>query len=452
MQLHDLSKWSGGTMQGDNVSVNRVVIDSRQVAQGDTFLALKGDRFDGHDFLAAAKQAGAVAAVVERPTELFANQVVVNNSRLALGRIGSGWCKQFAMQRVAVTGNAGKTSVKEMIATLLGEQALVTQGNFNNDIGVPLTLLRAKANHQFGVFELGANHPGEITWTASLVKPDVALITNVTGAHLEGFGSMQGIANAKAEIFSGVKAGGTAIINQDDGFADFFAEQAQAKGLKIITVSRMGKADFVATNIELTAAGSRFKLTRKGKPYFVELSLAGEHQVSNALQAIAAVEALGVEVIKHLDRLAAMTPVSGRMVQHTYANGVLVDDTYNANPGSVKAAGEWLATQKTHRVFVLGNVGELGPTSAELHKQMGKTLASLGINQLVAVGDMAALAAKAFGANGQVVANQAAAVPLVKAALEAGSAVLVKGSRSAEMEQVVHGVLGINTNSDRGAH
>ena len=452
MQLHDLSRWSNGTRVGEDLVVNRVVIDSRQVAQGDAFLALKGDRLDGHDFLAAAKRAGAVAAIVEQQTDLFDRQVVVGNSRQALGRIASGWCRQFAMQRIAVTGNAGKTSVKEMIAVLLGDHTLFTQGNFNNDIGVPLTLLRATDEHRFGVFELGANHPGEIAWTASLVKPDVALITNVTGAHLEGFGSMQGIARAKAEIFGGVKPGGTVVINLDDSFAEFFSAQATAKGLKLVTVSRMANADHVATNIQAMPDGTQFKLTRKGKPYHVRLSLVGEHQVSNALQAIAAVEALGVDVFKHLDRLARMTPVAGRMVQHAWANGVLVDDTYNANPGSVKAAGEWLATQPGERMLVLGNVGELGPASAELHRQMGKTLAALGINRLVAVGDLAALAAQAFGANGTVVADQAAAAPLVKAVLQSGGCVLVKGSRSAAMEQVVQAVLGIDQFTEQGAH
>ena len=443
MRLNDLAMWSEGKLVGADQSLNQLVIDSRRVAAGDVFLALKGERFDGHDFLAEVAQAGAQAAVVEQPTTAFANYVQVNDSRRALGLIAKGWCDQFALRRVAVTGNAGKTSVKEMIACLLGEHTLATAGNLNNDIGVPLTLLRADASQRFGVFELGASHAGEIAWTASLVQPEVVLITNVTGAHLGGFGSMQGIANAKAEIFAAAARGASAIINRDDSFADFFSEQARAAGLTLISVASASdsKADFRGSDWHEDAAGSHFVLHHQGNSWPVTLSLPGRHQLSNALQAIAAVAALGLDVSECLPRLASMQPVAGRMVRHQLACGLLVDDSYNANPGSVLAAGRWLATQPHPQLFVLGGVAELGEQEVALHQQMGRELAELSIDQLVTVGERARPAAAAFGKAALAVAQHDEALPCARDTLAAGGSVLVKGSRSAAMERVVDALL-----------
>lgn len=441
MRLSELAKWSGGKLLGADQALQKLTIDSRTVAAGDAFLALRGERFDGHDFLTQVAAAGAVGAVVESVTSAFSSQVQVDDSRRALGLIAKGWCDQFALKRVAVTGNAGKTSVKEMIACLLGEATLATAGNLNNDIGVPLTLLRADATHEFGVFELGASHGGEIAWTVSLVAPDVVLVTNVTGAHLGGFGSMQGIANAKAEIFAGAQKGARAIINRDDSFADFFTQQARAAGLEIITVSAQGAADFCASDWQEDAQGSRFILHHQGNSWPVLLSLPGRHQLSNALQAIAAVAALGVNVSERLPRLNGMAPVAGRMVRHDCGEGLLVDDSYNANPGSVLAAGQWLATQPRPQLFVLGGVAELGEQEVALHAQMGRDLAALKIDQLLTVGARARPAASAFGAGAQSVDRHEDALPQARQALSQGGSVLVKGSRSAAMEQIVNALL-----------
>lgn len=449
MRLSDLATWSGGSLNGADQTVRQLTIDSRKVTAGDAFLALRGERFDGHDFLAQVAAAGAVGAVVEKPVSGFPGYVQVDDSRRALGLIAKGWCDQFGLRRVAVTGNAGKTSVKEMIACLLGEDTLFTAGNLNNDIGVPLTLLRADASHRYGVFELGASHAGEIAWTASLVRPEVVLVTNVTGAHLGGFGSMQGIANAKAEIFAAAAPGARAIINRDDGFADFFTAQAQAAGLHIISVGSQGAADFSASGWREDAQGSHFVLHHQGNSQPVMLSLPGRHQLANALQAIAAVAALGLDVSERLHRLATLQPVAGRMVRHPLDKGLLVDDSYNANPGSVLAAGRWLATQPRPQLFVLGGVAELGEQEVALHQQMGRDLAALHIDRLLTVGERARPAAAAFGPGASALATHDDALPQARDVLAAGGSVLVKGSRSAAMEQLVKALLAEQRGNDR---
>lgn len=441
MYLSEFARFSEGRLVGADVAVGRVITDSRQLQAGDLFVALKGAHFDAHDFLAEAAAAGAIAALVEAPTEAFEHYILVADCRRALGLLAAGWYQQFALPSAAVTGNAGKTSVKEMIAALLGEHTLATQGNLNNDIGVPLTLLRANAEQHFGVIELGANHLGEIAWTASLVKPEVVLITNVTGAHLEGFGSLQGIANAKAEIFPAAAHNATAIINLDDAFADFFTAQAQKAGLKIVTVSANQPADFSATAWHEDANGGHFTLHWKGLARPVSLAWPGRHQLTNALQAIAAVVALGVDISARLAAFSTLPSVAHRMVRHACEAGLLIDDCYNANPGSVKVAAEWLATQPAPRLFVLGGVSELGPTEVALHQQMGVDMQAVGIEQLVTVGERAAPAANAFGDNATAVTSFVDAVPLAQSILQQGGSVLIKGSRSARLERLVNALL-----------
>lgn len=447
MQLRDVAAWSGGRLIGGDKTVARLITDSRQLQTGDVFLALSGERFDGHDFLSQAVDAGASAAVVEKPTNAFEQYVQVKNSRHALGKIAKGWSNQFAFRRVAVTGNAGKTSVKEMIAAMLGDNTLATQGNFNNDIGVPLTLLKADASYRYGVIELGANHAGEIAWTVSLAAPEVVVITNVTGAHLEGFGSMQGIANAKAEIFQTTAANAVAVINQDDSFANFFTQEAERRGLRIVTAGMENSADFRASNYTETPAGNCFTLTWQEGVADVTLPLPGRHQVMNALQAIAAVAALGADVSACLPRLSQLAPVAGRMVRHACFNGLLVDDSYNANPGSVQAAGQWLASQPGKRLFILGGVAELGEQTAALHWQMGQQLAAAGVDYLITVGELAQPAAEGFGDGASVVSERGEALTLARDILATGGSVLVKGSRTAGMEAVVNQLLEENTSN-----
>ena len=433
MRLSEIRDWTGGELRGADQTITSVSTDTRALGEGSLFVALRGERFDGHDFLAAARDAGARAALVERDQDLIDGQVRVADTRQALGRLAAGYAGRFAIPRVGVTGNAGKTTVKEMVAALLGENTLATRGNLNNDIGVPLTLLELNDSHRQAVIEMGANAPGEIAWTVSLVKPDVVLVTNVTGAHLEGFGSMDGIARAKAEIFTGCAPGATAIINNDDSYADFFAEQAREQGL---TLCRVGgtDGDLRAEFVCLDDAGADFLLQPLGVR--VRLPLVGAHQVGNALLALAAVQALGVDLAQAAPRLEKLKPVQGRMNVIDCAGGTLVDDTYNANPGSVRVAIAWLAGRPAPRALVLGAMGELGPDAETLIAELGQDAKQAGIETLITLPGARA-AAEAFGDGARPVEDNDHAAREAKGILAAGGTVLVKGSRFARMEQVV---------------
>lgn len=451
MWLSQIAQWTGGELIGEDLQINAVVTDTRAMTPGCLFVALKGERFDAHDFLAQAAAEGAVAALVDRDQSTFASAVKVADTRHGLGKLASGYADQFTAERMAVTGNAGKTTVKEMAAAMLGAETLATAGNFNNDIGVPLTLLRLRAEHRYAVIELGANAPGEIAWTSALTKPRVVLVTNVTGAHLEGFGSMQGIANAKSEIFGGCEPGGQAIINADDSFADFFASQAEQAGLQVTRISAREEADLYAEQIVLQQDKATFNLQPFG--HTVTVPLAGAHQVNNALMAIAAVRALGVSLEVALPRLEGLKPVPGRMNLHPVAGGLLVDDTYNANPGSVRAAIDWLAAQPAPRLLVLGAMGELGPQAESLVQELGVYAREKGLDQLVAMRG-AQTAASGFGDDANVADDYQQAVNWSAPVLQAGGTVLVKGSRTAGMEAVVKQLTQGNSpqTNNEGAH
>lgn len=438
MKLSQAAQAMDARMLGQDAEFNAVRIDSRRIEAGDLFVAIQGDRFDGHDFVAAVNDAGAVAAVVSRAVSVDMPQLVVADTRRALGLLAARWADQSPARRVAVTGNAGKTTVKEMIACMLGEQVLATRGNLNNDIGVPLTLLELQPEHHFGVFELGANAPGEIAWTVSLVRPEVALVTNVTGAHLEGFGSMQGIANAKAEIFEGVQAGGAAVINLDDDFAEFFSARARAHGLRVITVSvDQENADLYASDVSLTASSCHFRLHRAGNSWQVDLPLPGRHQVINSLMAAALVFELGLAPDSCLPKLAQLQPVKGRMNLMACQGGMLVDDSYNANPGAVKAAAQWLVLQSRPQALVLGDIAELGPTGPAIMRELGAALKQAGLDMLVTRGELADEAGAGFGEGARAAQSYEEAAAAVAPLLAVGGTVLVKGSRSAAMEHVV---------------
>lgn len=448
MWLSQVARWTGGKMHGQDLPLQAVVTDTRAMEPGCLFVALQGERFDAHEFLSQAQQGGAVAALVSQPQQTFTEAVQVNDTRQGLGQLAGGFAHTFAASRLAITGNAGKTTVKEMAALLLGDRTLATQGNLNNDIGVPLTLLRLHDQHRYAVVELGANAPGEIAWTSGLVQPEVALITNVTGAHLEGFGSMQGIAEAKAEIFTGCRPGGTAIINNDDGFAAFFADKAQAAGLHCVHIATESEAHWYATNIESDRAGSRFLLQPLGQT--VTIPLPGAHQVNNALMAIAAVSALGVEVAPLLDRLATLKPVPGRMQLHSVAAGTLVDDSYNANPGSVRAAIDWLADQPAPRQLVLGALGELGEQGARLLRELGEHARQAGVALVTLPG--AEDSALGYGEQARRAETMQQAADWSVPVLEQGGTVLVKGSRSAGTEAVVQQLTPGVSPQPEGAH
>lgn len=440
MKLSAAAQWTSGELMGRDVEYLGVSTDTRHIELGNLFVALRGDNFDGHDFLDEAARLGAAAAITERDTDAYPGYVRVADARRALGLLAAGWFTRFSLPTIAVTGSAGKTTVKEMLARMLGEEVLATHGNLNNDIGVPLTLLRATAEHRYAVIELGANAPGEIGWTTTLAQPGVAMVTNVGGAHLEGFGSMRGIAEAKSEIFRGVPAGGTAIINMDDDWADFFIERAGEQGLRILRVGMDGDHDLVARDIVAEDNAMRFVLVTGELEKAVRLPLPGRHQVSNALMALGAVQALGLPLEPAMARLAGLQSVPGRIHRAVCGAGTLLDDSYNASPGSVRAAIEVLASMPAPRALVLGAMAELGADSRALHESLGREAREAEIEQLITVAGEATPAAEGFGAGARALASHDEAVREAWPVLEAGGTVLVKGSRASRMDLVVDGL------------
>ncbi|PMG50138.1 UDP-N-acetylmuramoyl-tripeptide--D-alanyl-D-alanine ligase [Shewanella sp. 10N.286.52.B9] len=448
LMLSQLAQTLSGKLVGDDICIDDVSSDSRAMQANTLFVALKGLRFDGHSFAKTAIDNGAKALLVERQLELDIPQILVANSQIAMGEIGALVRAKVNPKAIALTGSNGKTTVKEMVAAILSQHhsVLYTAGNFNNEIGVPLTLLRLTQEHEYGVFELGANHQGEINYTSSLVMPQVALVNNIGHAHLEGFGSIEGVAHAKSEIFNHLSADGTAIINADDDFAEFMAQKSAAfKQLRFSKVATTD-ADIKALALKADASGCyAFNLEVSGQSHFVQLPLAGEHQVSNALAASAICTALGVALKDIINGLSSLTPVKGRMVPHKLGRILLVDDSYNANPTSVDAAINWLKQTRGFRCLVLGDLGELGDNSALLHAEVGQQAKSAGIDALFCCGQLSAETSKAFGSEHFSDSKFVAQAMIKKVNQLSGEVtILVKGSRSAAMETVVEVLLDAN--------
>jgi UDP-N-acetylmuramoyl-tripeptide--D-alanyl-D-alanine ligase len=430
---------------GENLTIANVSTDSRAIPAACLFVALKGERFDAHDFAATAIENGAKALLVERELALDIPQLIVANSQKAMGEIGALVRDIVSPICVALTGSNGKTSVKEMLASILsqGHQVLYTAGNFNNEIGVPLTLLRLSQADEYGVFELGANHKGEIDYTSSLVRPRVALVNNIGSAHLEGFGSIEGIAEAKSEIFNHLSADGIAVINADDAFCEFM--KTKTKAFKQLNFSREANtnADIQATGLNMDAAGCYgFTIHYQGQQLAVQLPLAGIHQVSNALAASAMCLALGISLTDIVSGLARLAPVKGRMQPHTLGRLLVIDDSYNANPSSVSAAIDWLKNRDGFCCLVLGDLGELGDNAAHLHAQVGQQAKEAQIDALFCCGSLSENTSLAFGSPhyAELPALLVELTSVIKANRGAVT-VLVKGSRSARMERVVENLL-----------
>ncbi|RAH37094.1 MULTISPECIES: UDP-N-acetylmuramoyl-tripeptide--D-alanyl-D-alanine ligase [unclassified Halomonas] len=425
---------------GAELSVGEIVTDTRRLGPGALFVALTGERFDGHDFIAAAREAGAVAAVVERRVDDPLPQLEVADARLALGLLGRARRRAWGGPLVAVTGNSGKTTVKQMLATLLARrgETLATRGNLNNDIGAPLTLLELAAEHRQAVVELGANHLGEIAWTASLAEPRVAVITNVTGAHVGEFGGLGRIAQAKAEILASLPGDGVAVLNRDDRYFASWASLAAPR--EVLDFAVEGPARLRAETLVCDPLGRyAFTLFHDDRELGrVQLALLGRHNVANALAAAGAALAMGLAPDDVLTGLEAVAPMPGRLSAVEGVNGSrLLDDTYNANPGAVKAALDLLASLPGPHWCLLGAMGELGEASARLHEEVGHHARELGIDFLGTLGEAARPASRAFGEAGCHFDDREALTRHVLQHLPPGASVLVKGSRSAGMEAVV---------------
>ncbi len=448
MTLDEISKILHGHKIGASVPVSGVSIDTRTLSSGDLYIAISGEQFDGHDYIAQAQQSGAIAVVVAKEVTTKLPQIIVKDTRLALAELAGALRDKLEIKVCAITGSNGKTTVKEMIAAILAVnyQVLFTQGNLNNDIGVPLTLLRLHERHQYAVIEMGANHPGEIAYTSHYARPDVAVINNVGAAHIEGFGSIDGVAKAKAEIIQSLTDDGIAVLNADDQFYSLWRELAGQR--KVLSFGLTQAADIGAEQIITELQESQFKTTFdlvfSGNKVPIELALAGEHNVKNALAASAACIALGVKLEQIQAGLANVKAVSGRLqLCESEAGFKLINDTYNANPDSLAVALEVLKQCPGESWLVLGAFGELGAESARLHSEMGKQIKKAGVQRLFATGEMAENTVHAFGAGAVYYAKKNDLIEAVKKQITPEQALLVKGSRAQKMEVVVNALLGI---------
>lgn len=442
----------GARLDGADADVLRVVTDSRQVRAGDLFVALRGGRFDGHDFAAGAQRDGAVGVVCERALPGVAvAQLIVPDALTGLQAAAQAWRRRYTDPVVAVTGSNGKTTTKQLLAAVFEARGpvLATRGNFNNHIGLPLTLLELRATHRTAVIEMGANHPGEIARLTELTQPQVGVITQAGDAHLEGFGSREGVARAKGELFAGMGDDGIAVINADDAYADLWRGLARGRRL---TFGIELPADVSACGIQTHADGSTFELAVPGGTAGVRLPLPGRHNVMNALAAAACGVALGLDVEVIARGLGHVESAQGRVMWKTTRQGArLIDDSYNANPTSMRAGLELLAQQGGERWAVLGGMGELGDASAALHEACGARARELRIDRLFTLGPSGADYARGYGATTERYDDADALNRVLANELRGGVTVLVKGSRSARMERIVAAQCG-ETDPQQGSH
>lgn len=438
MRLSAIALWTRGRLVGVDADVTGVSIDTRKLGPGDLFVAIKGERVDGHDFLAQAAASGAVAALVERKVDAPIAQVVVNDTQLALGDLASAVRAQSNVRVVGITGSNGKTTVKTLTASILSRHGRthVNAGNYNNELGLPLTLLAMPQDTDYAVLEMGAGKPGDIAYLAAIARPDIGLVNTIAPAHLERMGSVEGVAETKGALYQALPADGVAIINGDDAFASFFA--GLAAGRRQLRFALDHKADIGADIIEQRVDGSRFVLSTPAGDAEVALPLAGRHNIANAMAAAAIALALDVPLDTVVEGLEQVPGVAGRLKQEAMPGGwTLIDDSYNANPGSLGAAIDTLALAAGERWLVLGDMAELGPSARALHASMGERAKQHGIDRLFAVGPLSAATVEAFGAQGEHHTDKASLIASLKKHLHSGITCLVKGSRSAGMEQVV---------------
>ncbi len=450
-----------------SVMVEGVSTDTRTLQPGDLFIALRGEQFDAHEFLEDVREAGAVGAVVEAGHPMLTSPaldgwplIVCDDTRHALGTLGQAWRARYALSVIAITGSNGKTTTKELVAHLCravaGDEAVLsTLGNFNNEIGLPLTLLRLGAQHRYAVIELGMSHPGEIAALAQLAQPTIAIVTNAQRAHLAGMGSLAGVADEKGSLFDAVPEGGAAIVNLDDPHAQSWLDRVRP-GRRILGTHVKGASDaatvvtpaFIAEVVSQSTDSQSLRLRSPAGEVQVSLPLAGLHNASNAVQAMAAGYAAGLDIAQMAQALKTFGGVTGRLQQKRgCARAMVIDDTYNANPDSMRAAINVLTNDaaSTDTILVVGDMGEVGDEAAALHAEVGRYAAERGVGALYAVGPLSVSAVAAYGNShpGQAhhFESQEALVAALKPTLSARSRVLVKGSRSARMENVVNALV-----------
>ena len=440
-RLSELAVAAGGTLTGADREFGRVTQDSRAVGAGALFVAIKGERFDGHEFVAQAERAGAAGALVERRIESRLPQVVVKDARKALGDYAAHWRRGFALPLLGITGSSGKTTVKEMTASILRQRGatLATRGNMNNDIGMPLTLLELDASHRHAVIEMGTNHPGEIAYLARIAAPTVGMVTNAGPAHLEFLKDVAGVAREKGAMYSEMASDGTAVINADDPYAPLWREMAGKR--RIVTFGFSPQADFrpMPGVLRQSASGGwQFHLASPQGGLDIEVPLPGRHNVANALAAAAAAMSAGATLAEVREGLAKAPATAGRLiVKPGLAGARLIDDTYNANPLSLAAAVEFAVSLGGRSWLVLGDMGELGDSASGLHQEAGRRAHLSGIERLYALGPMSRRAVEAFGPGARWFEDVDALNAALREDITADVTLLVKGSRSMRMERVV---------------
>ena len=439
--LAQFAACGGGELRGSDREFAQVLIDSRRIAAGDLFCALPGTRTDGHAFVGQAAAAGAAAALVSQPVPAPLAQIVVPDVAQSLIQAARAWRGAFRGPLIGVAGSNGKTTTKEMLAAILGLRGpcLATLGNLNNQLGVPLTLMRLTPQHVSAVIEMGANRAGDVEELAAMAAPAIGLITNAGAEHLEGFGSLEGVARAEGEMVAALKPEGVAIINADDPFAALWRAMTRAR---VVSFGLGAEADVRAADLSLNADErgfvTRFTMHTPVGSVPVELALAGRHNIHNALAAAAAAIAAGATLAQVAAGLASMRAVDGRLqFRSARAGAWLIDDSYNANPSSVQAALDVLAELPGRRWLVLGDMAELGEHSEGSHREMGVLARKAGIERLYSFGSLAALAAESFGAGAERFDDMAQLGAALGAAMQGDVRLLVKGSRVNRLERLV---------------
>ena len=437
-ELSTAAEFVDGVLHGDDCTFTGVSTDTRTLQNGELFVALSGPNFDGRDYLDLAREKGAAGAIVVSPVESDIAQITVEDTKLALGQLGASWRDLQSATVVGITGSNGKTTLKELTAACLSHAAptLATQGNLNNDIGMPLMLSRIDETHRYAILEMGANHPGEISYLTSLAKPDIVVITNAGAAHLEGFGSIEGVAKAKAEILQGDARPGLAILNADDEYFSYW--QSFVSDISWLSFGLSENADIRGDEIVVDIGLTHFLLHIGDTAVPVSLPLAGLHNVRNACAAAAIATTLGMEADDIASALEAVSPVTGRLQTVAGLHGATIfDDSYNANPVSVIAAGEYLASLAGQNWVAFGDMKELGGDEQQLHREVGCALKNAGIDRLFAIGELGRETAAAFGDGASWFETVDELADVVLKDLSADVNVLVKGSRSMRMERVV---------------
>ena len=452
-----LAHWAGGELRGEDLLVDTLTNDTRSLMPGSLYVALRGERFDGHDFAYDAAMRNAAALLVDHAVEVDLPQVIVADTQLALARIAGNLQLDRGGKAIAITGSNGKTSVKTLIVSILQRagNTYANPGNRNNEIGLPLAVIDAPDDADYSVYEMGAGKPGDIAYLTDIVTPDVSLVNNIAAAHLERMGSLMGVAQTKGAIYSALAVDGVAVINADDAFAEYFAGLVVDR--RVLRFGLDSTADVTARNIVSGVDGSRFLLVTPLGEANVELPLPGRHNLLNALAAASLALASGVALGAIVEGLAASKPVPGRQIAHALANGaVLIDDSYNANPGSLVAAIDTLAAARGEAWLVLGDMRELGDDGEALHADIGRRAKSAGLRRLYTLGPLSAAAALAFGEGARSFETHreladALRTDLSQAAQPQGLRCLVKGSRGSAMDRIVTALLSTGEGASHAA-